>query len=283
VPGKNVAGKNVAGKQVRDGAPQSARTDINTNVPHPARIYDYWLGGKDNFAADRDAAEHALTFVPQFRTYAVGNRQFLVRAVRFLAESGIRQFLDLGTGLPTSPNVHEVARGIAPDARVVYVDNDPIVALHAAALLATNESTAAVPADFRDADDVLARARELLDFTRPVAIMFVASLHHVRDEEDPAGVVGRYLDAVVPGSHLVISHCTDDAATQGMRAGSAAAADRGVTFVPRSHAAILRLFNGRALVEPGLVPVSHWRPTGGIDPNANRALAYGGVAPISPP
>ena len=262
-----------------DVDPKTSTVDFNTSVPHPARIYDYWLGGKDNFAADRDAAEHALSLVPEFRHYAVGNRKFLVRAVRFLAQSGIRQFLDLGTGLPTSPNVHEVAQDVDPDCRVVYVDSDPIVAAHASALLATDPPTAAVRADFRDADTVLAEAGQLLDFSQPVAVMFIASLHHVLDEDDPAGVVGRYLDAVAPGSYLVLSHCTDDMATEGMRQGSASARERGVTFVPRSHAKVLRLFGGHDLIEPGLVQVSYWRPDrGGPDLNADLVFAYGGIA-----
>ena len=159
---------------------------IRTDVPHPARIYDYWLGGKDNFAADRSAAEHALELVPEFLDYARGNRQFLVRAVRFLADSGIRQFLDIGTGLPTSPNVHEVAQSIRPDAHVVYVDNDPMVFLHAEALMAKNNTTSVVRADLRNVDDVLGRAGELLDLAQPTALMFVACLHHVEDDDDPS-------------------------------------------------------------------------------------------------
>jgi SAM-dependent methyltransferase len=256
-------------------------SDVRTDIPHPARIYDYWLGGKDNFAADRIAAQRALELVPEFLDYARGNRQFLVRTVRFLAESGIRQFLDIGTGLPTSPNAHEVAHAADPDARLVYVDNDPIVFLHAEALMADNDTTRVVRADMRDTGEVLARARELLDLTQPTALMLIASLHHIADEDDPAGIVARYLAALAPGSYLVLSHCTDEFAYEAMHRASADARERGAVFVPRSREAIGRMFNGRELLDPGLVLVSYWRPEGGKpDPNADRAWAYGGLARI---
>jgi SAM-dependent methyltransferase len=264
-----------------DGRSNGIPPEIRTDVPHPARIYDYWLGGKDNFAADRKAAQRALELVPEFLDYARGNRQFMVRAVRFLAESGIRQFLDIGTGLPTSPNAHEVAQSVDPDAHLVYVDNDPIVFLHAEALMGDNHTTSVVRADMRDTDEVLAEARELLDFTQPVALMFVASLHHITDEDDPAGIVARYLPALAPGSYLVLSHCTDEFGYEAMHRASADAKERGALFVPRSREAIERMFNGRELLDPGLVLVSYWRPEGGKpDPNADRAWAYGGLARI---
>ena len=243
--------------------PRSPTLDFDTGVPHPARIYDYWLGGKDNFAADREAAEHALSLVPEFRFYEVGNRKFLGRAAEFLVQSGIRQFLDLGTRLPTSPNVHEVAQDLEPDCRVVYVDNDPIVAAHASALLATDEGTIAVLAAFRDADAVLAKARQLLDFSQPVAVIFVASLHHVSDD-DPAAVVGRYLDAVVPGSYLVLSHCTDDMASEGMRRGPRRPGTReshsSPAATPRSYV-FQRPRPDRARAGPGVLLAPGARPT----------------------
>ena len=169
---------------------------IRTDIPHPARVYDYWLGGKDNFAADREAAEWVLKIVPEMLDAARAGRQFLVRAVRFMSENGIRQFLDLGTGIPTSPNVHEIAQEYHPDARVVYVDNDPVVFLHAEALMAKDGSTSVIRADLRDVESILEQAAEVLDFSQPVGLMFVASLHHVLDEDDPAGVVARYLSAL---------------------------------------------------------------------------------------
>jgi hypothetical protein len=252
--------------------------DLRADIPHPARIYDYWLGGKDNFAADRAAAEAALKNAPEFRDYAVGNRKFLVRATRYLAGgAGIRQFLDIGTGFPTSPNVHE----IATDARVVYVDIDPMVYSHARGLLAKAPGATAVLADLRDPDTVLGAAGERLDLGKPVGLMFVACLHHIRDHDDPAGIVARYLEKLAPGSYLVLSHCTSDMSPERMHIASIGAERSGVTFVPRGRDEILKLFNGKPLTSPGLVLVSHWRPDNGVaDANADRAWAYGAVATL---
>jgi hypothetical protein len=262
------------------GAP-SPGAGVRTDIAHPARVYDYWLGGKDNFAADREHAERALGLVPEMRVYARGNRQFMVRAVRCLRDAGTRQFLDVGAGLPTSPNVHEIAREADPGARVVYVDNDPMVFLHAEALMAKGGTTGVVRADMRQVEDVIARAGEVIDFREPVALMFVASLHHLEDEDDPAGLVARYLEAVVPGSYLILSHVTSDLAPEGFRKGRTEARESGVTVAPRGKDAILRMFNGRGLLDPGLVLVSRWRPESGqLDPNADRAMAYGGVAAL---
>jgi SAM-dependent methyltransferase len=255
--------------------------DIRADIPHPARIYDYWLGGKDNFAADRETAEHALSLVPEMVDYARGNRQFMVRATRYLVDAGIRQFLDLGAGLPTSPNLHEVAQWAEPGARVVYVDNDPVVFLHAEALMAQGRGTSVVRADFRNVDDVLAQAGELLDFSQPVAVMFVASLHHLEDHDDPAGVVREYAAAMAPGSHMVLSHCTDEFNYDKIHEGSAHFRQRGGIFIPRGKKAIAGMFGGRELIDPGLVLVSYWRPEGGEPgPNASRVIAYGGIAAL---
>jgi len=266
-----------------DPAPQGddwGPPDIATDVPHPARIYDYWLGGKDNFEADRSAGEFALGLLPEYRDYAHGNRQFLVRATRFLCDAGIRQFLDIGAGLPTSPNVHEIAQATDPEARVVYVDNDPMVYVHAEALMAKGATTSVVRADLRDVDTVVQQADELLDFSKPVALMFVASLHHVLDSDDPAGIVGRYLDAVAPGSYLVLSHIDYDYHPEKMRLGSEEARRAGTIYEPRRREDILRMFNGRELLDPGLVLVSYWRPDGAPGRNANRVMALGGVAQL---
>jgi SAM-dependent methyltransferase len=258
--------------------------DIRTDIAHPARVYDYWLGGKDNFAADRETAEFVLSVTPEMLDAARAGRDFLVRTVRFLAESGIHQFLDIGTGLPTSPNVHEVAQSVHPDARVVYVDNDPVVFLHAEALMAKNDSTGVIRSDMRDVAEVLAQARRVIDFSQPVALLFVASLHHLKDDDDPAGVAARYLAALAPGSYLVLSHATDEFAPERMRANSEGAAERGATFIPRGKDAILRMFNGLELLDPGLVLVSYWRPEGGQpSPNADRAWSYGAVARVDAP
>jgi SAM-dependent methyltransferase len=263
------------------GQPAGNGSAIRTDVPHPARVYDYWLGGKDNFAADREAAEWVLKVVPEMLDAARAGRQFLVRAVRFLSENGIRQFLDLGTGIPTSPNVHEVAQSSDPSARVVYVDNDPVAFLHAEALMTKDETTSVVRADLRDVDEVLDKAAAVLDFSQPVGLIFVASLHHIPDEDDPAGIVARYLRALTPGSYLVLSHGTDEFAPERMRQNSEGAAERGAIFVPRGRPAIERMFNGLPLADPGLVLVSYWRPEGGEPgPNADRAWSYGGVARV---
>lgn len=267
----------MAGRQWQGNeAPSGIRADI----PHPARVYDYYLGGKDNFAADRDAAEWALRLLPQLRDYARGNRMFLVRATRFLREAGVRQFLDIGSGFPTSPNVHEIAQEADPSNRVVYVDNDPMVFLHAEALMAKGAATRVVCADLRDEKTVLGEASELLDFTQPVALMFVASLHHISDEDDPAGIVARYLLHVAPGSYLVLSHYTDEFAPARVRAHEAEARRRHSSITGRSKEAITAMFSGRELLDPGLVLVNYWRPTIGPGPNADRAWAYGGVARI---
>jgi S-adenosyl methyltransferase len=247
--------------------------DVRTDIAHPARVYDYWLGGKDNFAADRAAAEQVLKVMPEILETVRGNRQFLRRAVRFLRDAGIRQFIDIGSGLPNSPNVHEIAQA----------DNtgDPLVFARAEALMAGNHATAVVRADLRDVDEVLSRAGELLDFTQPVGLLFVGCLHHIVDTDDPAGIVARYLAALAPGSYLVISHATDEPSAEKMRANSEVAESSGAVLIPRSKDAILRMFNGRELVDPGLVLVSYWRPEGGDPgPNAERAWAYGGVAAV---
>jgi SAM-dependent methyltransferase len=255
--------------------------DIRTDVAHPARVYDYWLGGKDNFAADRAAAEQVLQVMPEILDTVRGNRQFMMRAVEFLRDAGIRQFLDIGSGLPSSPNVHEIAQAGSTGARVVYVDHDPVVFSHAGAMTAKNDDTDVVWADLRDTGEVLSGAGKLLDFTQPVGLLFVGCLHHIPDSGDPAGIVARYLAALAPGSYLVISHATNEFSPEKMQANADVADNSGTMLIPRSRDAILHMFNGRELVDPGLVLVSHWRPEGGEPgPNADRAWAYGGVAAL---
>jgi SAM-dependent methyltransferase len=254
---------------------------LRTDIPHPARVYDYMLGGKDNFAADREMAERGLQLVPEMLDSSRGNREFLHRAVAFARDAGIRQFLDIGTGLPISPNTHEVAQLGHPDARVVYVDNDPVVFMRAEALLADDETVAVVRADLRDVDDVLASASRLLDFTQPVALMFVAVLHCIEDCDDAVAIAAPYLAALAPGSYLVLSHSTDEFAPERTHQASAEAAKRGATWVPRGKDDILRMFNGRELIDPGLVLVSRWRPNHDTPSlNADRAWSYGGVARV---
>jgi hypothetical protein len=254
---------------------------IRTDIAHPARVYNYILGGKDNFAVDREAAKASLKAMPELLDSARGNRKFLARVVQFLRDNGIRQFLDIGTGLPVSPNTHEVAQADHPDAKVVYVDNDPVVFLHAESLMADNNTTTVVLADMRDIDEVLAAAMKHLDFTEPIALLFIASLHNIPDPEDPVGIVARYLATLAPGSYLVISHVTGDFAPAKQDAVTAENKKRGATFVGRSRDAIGLMFNGREMVEPGLVQISYWRPDGGQpEPNADRVWGYCGVARI---
>jgi S-adenosyl methyltransferase len=255
--------------------------NIDTSVAHPARVYDYWLGGKDNFAADREAAERVLAVSPGLRWRVQENRAFLARVVRFLAtEAGIRQFLDLGTGIPSANNTHEVAQAAAPSSRIVYVDNDPIVLAHARALLTgTPEgATAYLEADLRDPETVVAEAARTLDFEQPLAVMLIGVLHLVQDSEDPYGIVARYLAAVPPGSYLAISHPASD-----INANQAEVQRRYNERVStpqtlRSHAQVCRFFDGLQLVPPGVVYVHTWRPDPGDEPAAELTSAHGGVA-----
>jgi hypothetical protein len=252
---------------------------FDTGVAHPARVYDYWLGGKDNYAADRDAAEQVIAANPNVLPGVRANRAFLGRAVRFLAgEAGIRQFLDLGTGLPTAENTHEVAQQIAPECRIVYVDNDPIVLSHARALLtsAPEGATAYVDADVRDVGTVLRQAAETLDFSQPVAVMALMILQYVPDSDDPWGVVTRLLDAVPPGSYLTISDTTRDIDVERVTEGTSRLNQRmgDTRLTLRSRAEFSRFFTGLDLVEPGVVPLPQWR---GIASPAQKIPAYAGV------
>jgi S-adenosyl methyltransferase len=264
---------------IAGAGPEDAPPEINTNVAHPARVYDYWLGGKDNFPADRALAEHIVQAIPTMRAMAAANRDFLVRAVHDLAEqAGIRQFLDIGTGIPTSPNVHEVAQAVAPDARVVYVDNDPIVLAHARALLKSQAAgaTAFILADLRQPRAILDHptVQDTLDLSQPVALLMVAVLMYFRDSEEPNpyGMVTTMLERLPSGSYLAVSHPTADFDAQAMAGAVAAAEQAGVTLVPRSQAETQALFTGLELVEPGVVPVLSWRPDG--EPPADPHSAY---------
>jgi hypothetical protein len=259
--------------------------EIDTSRPHSARMYDYWLGGKDHFTADREAADRVLAAFPSMRTAARENRAFLGRAVRYLAaEAGIRQFLDIGTGLPTTGNVHEIAQSVAPSSRVVYVDNDPLVLAHAQALLTSGPEgrTAYIHADLRQPDKILIHPviRDVLDFTQPVALMLVAILHLIPDEDKPAGIVAALLDALPSGSYFVASHATAEHDPSAAAAGADTARKAGVSFHLRDSGDFARLaFPGLQLVPPGVVLVSEWRPEG-TEPRPTPAEVgwYGGVA-----
>jgi hypothetical protein len=266
----------------------SAWSRVDMSVPHPARRYDYWLGGKDNFAVDRESADEIAAAYPGVRIAALENRRFLHRAVRFLAEeAGVRQFLDIGTGIPTSPNVHEIAQSVAPGARIVYVDNDPIVLAHARALLtsAPDGVTAYIDADLREPDRILAApdVRGTLDFTRPVALMVVAVLHFVLDDRDPYGIVARLVEAMPSGSYLVMSHVTYDflppVTVAELNATNSA---RRAEFRPRSRAEFERFFDGLELVPPGIVSVAEWQADDAPQPrpSAEETGVYGAIARI---
>jgi hypothetical protein len=254
---------------------------IDTSVAHPARVYDYWLGGKDNFAADREAAERVLAATPGLRFRVQANRAFLARAVRYLAgEAGIRQFLDIGTGIPSANNTHEVAQAVAPDARVVYVDNDPIVLVHARALLASTAqgSTQYVEGDLRDAGPILAAAAATLDLTKPVALMLLGIMHLIQESEDPYAIVAGLMANLPSGSYLALSHPAID-----INAAQAEAQRRYNERVStqqtlRTRDQVTKFFDGLELVPPGLTYVHAWRPDPDDPVPAETASAHGGVA-----
>ena len=259
--------------------------DIDVSRPHTARIYDYYLGGKNHFAADRTVAEKAIAAAPMVRTAARENRAFLGRAVRFLAaEAGITQFLDIGTGLPTTSSVHEVAQEITPSARIVYADNDPLVLAHARALLtsAPEGRTAYIHADLRDPKAIVTSpvVRDVLDFGKPVALLLVAILHFIPDEDQPAEIVGTLLDALPRGSYLIASHGSEEHDPARASAARNAYITSGVRLATRDSADFARLaFSGLELVPPGVVLVSEWRPEGdGPRPSPAEVGMYGGVA-----
>ena len=235
---------------------------FDTSVAHPARIYNYWLGGKDNYAADREAAEQAIAVTPDILPGVRANRAFLRRAVEFVTSQGIRQFLDVGTGLPTADNTHEVAQKIAPESRIVYVDNDPIVLAHARALLtsAPQGATAYVDADARDTAAIVESAARVLDFTQPVAVLALMVLQYIPDSDQPQKVVSELMSAVAPGSYLVISDTTTDIGDGASRVASKINPRMGPTrLTPRPRDQIAAYFEGLEMIEPGLVAMPEWR------------------------
>jgi hypothetical protein len=271
----------------RDGAlsdKEAVLRGLDVSVAHPARVYNYLLGGKDNFAADRAAAEQMIAGGAKVLTGVRANRAFLGRAVRFLAgEAGIRQFLDIGTGLPSADNTHEVAQAVAPSSRIVYVDNDPIVLSHANALLKSAPTGACqyIQADLRDPRSILDEAAKTLDFGQPVAVMILMTLQYVADADDPQRIVRTLVDAVPSGSYLAISDVAMDLAAD---ANVAASADklnehlRATRQTIRSLEQIADFFSGLKMVDPGLVQLPHWRPDAGNGPAQNVTLsAYCGI------
>jgi S-adenosyl methyltransferase len=263
--------------------PEQVANELNTNVPQSARVYDYWLGGKDNFPADRAMAEAIVEQVPTIRTQVRAQRAFLGRTVRYLVgEAGIRQFLDIGTGIPAAGNVHEVAQELAPESRVVYVDNDPIVLTHSRALLSTTSAgqLAFILADLRQPETILAdpAIARTLDLDQPVALILIGIMHHLRDQEGPGRIVATLMDALTSGSYLVLSQTTPDFDPEAMGRLAAVSERGGITNVPRSLAGTEPFFAGLELVEPGLVPLPAWRPDPGTDQDPRSVSAYGGVA-----
>ena len=255
--------------------------DVDTQVPNVARVYDYYLGGCCNFATDREFAQDILQGFPEARDFAIANRRYQGRAVRYVSQQGIRQFLDLGAGIPTVNPTHEVARSINPDARVVYVDNEPIAVAHSELMLVGDEHATVVQADLRKPQQVLKMPaiRDMLDLSQPVAVMILAMLHFVPGDEDPAGIIAEYVDALAPGSYLIISHATAEGPI-GERV-AVAAEKYAATKLPghlRTRDQVAELLRPVELVEPGIVWTAAWRPEDPEDAvDAEKSVAYAAV------
>jgi hypothetical protein len=258
------------------GNDSDLRARLNTGQPHSARIWNYLLGGKDNFESDRAAADAVLAQMPEIRTFAVAGRGFLKRAISFLAgEAGIRQFLDIGTGLPTANNTHDLAQAIAPDAKIVYVDNDPLVLVHARALLTSHPdgTTSYLDADVRDPEKILHAAADHLDFSRPVAVIMIGILGHIPDADNPAAIVRTIVDALPSGSYLVIN---DSITTPVNDSAIETAQSKGANYHLRTVEQITGFFDGLDLVEPGVISTPRWRPAPGETPE--EIAVYCGIA-----
>jgi SAM-dependent methyltransferase len=263
-----------------DAVDDAGSPDIDVTVAHIARVQDYWLGGKDNFQADREAGDVAIAAVPDMVASVRNTRAFLARTVRYLAaEAGIRQFLDVGTGIPTANNTHEVAQAVAPESRIVYVDNDPMVLAHARALLTSDPrgATAYIDADIRDTGRIVAEAERWLDFSQPVAVVLMAVLQFVPDEDDPHAIAAHLVDVIPPGGYLIISHPAADiqaAAMATMATRLSQLMSQKVT--PRTHEQVARFFDGTELIDPGVVRVPEWRPVTEADAGTPSTM-WGGV------
>ncbi|MEU6237286.1 SAM-dependent methyltransferase [Kitasatospora sp. NPDC047058] len=265
------------------GLSEWERFGVDTSAPHSARVYDYWLGGKTNFPPDRAMGRAIEEAVPSVKAMAKENRAFQGRAVRHLAEQqGIRQFLDLGTGIPTSPNTHEIAEAASPGTRVVYVDNDPIVLAHARALMVSTPAsrTTYIHQDLGKPDELLAdpALTSTLDLGRPVGLLMIAVLMLVADEADPWGKVAALRDALPSGSCLALTHPTQDFDPESVAKVAEAARAGGMTLVPRTRDEVARFFDGWELIEPGVAPVMAWRPDGEPPADPHAAYYWGGVA-----
>ena len=267
-------------------SPGAATTDggtlpgFDTGVANAARMWNYWIGGKDNFRADREAGEQVLEAMPALPVVAQMLRRFLITTVEELSAAGVRQFLDIGTGLPTADNTHDVAQRAAPESRIVYVDHDPVVISHARALLTSSPAgkTDYIQADLRDWPTIAAGAQRTLDFSRPVAVLLIAVLHFILDEEDPHRLISRMMADLAPGSYLVIAHAASD-----IQAGTAAAmaqsynATSSLTITPRDGATVARFFDGLEMVGPGLTPIDQWRGSGPATTADSGLSCYCGI------
>lgn len=256
-----------------------ASLGIDTSKPSVARMYDYYLDGKNNFRVDREAVDRVAAAMPEIRELARENRAFLRRAVRYMARQGVRQFIDIGSGLPTVGNTHEIAQSVVPDARVVYVDNDPVVLVHGRALLATDDNTSVATADMRDPDSVLGHPEttKLIDFSEPVGVLLIAMTHFLTLEERP-GIMGRLRDALPSGSHVAATHVTrDDQPAAAWQQIEAVYATTPTPIHFREHAEIAGFFEGLELVDPGLVTIDAWRPDPADPAPAATRWLYGGV------
>jgi S-adenosyl methyltransferase len=253
---------------------------VNVDLPSAARVYDYLLGGGHNFPGDRELAEKFMRVLPA-RDMARMNRAFLRRAVLFLADAGIRQFLDLGSGIPTVGNVHEVAQGAYPDSRVLYVDYEPVAVAHSQLMLQGNDNAAIIQADMRDPEAILSSVttRRLLDFSEPVGLLMVGVVQFIPDEDDPWALARRYRDTLASGSYLALSAFTWDNAPEGMAGAVEVFRNSQDPIHPRTRAEIVRMFEGFELVEPGIVYTPEWRPERPEDvgDNAERSNLYAGV------
>ena len=267
----------------RTSSAAADRGAFSTSVANPARIWNYWLGGKDHFEVDRAAGEQAIAAYPDIVFSVRANRAFLARAVRFLAaDCGIRQFLDIGTGIPTANNTHEVAQSVAPECRIVYVDNDPVVISHARALLTSSPegSTDYLHADLRDTATVLTGAARTLDFRQPVALLLTGVRHFIPGADDPYGIVARLTDAMAAGSYLVIGHGASDIRADAVPEMTRRYNERSSAPITlRTRDQVARFFDGLELVGPGLVPLSQWWPPDQVDAGAaSGVIGYCGMA-----
>jgi hypothetical protein len=268
---------------MEDNAPTrtGSQSKIDTTRAHTARIWNYWLGGKDNYPIDCEVGDQIRQFHPDIGDYARADRLFLGRAVRYLAgEAGIRQFLDIGTGLPTVDNTHEVAQRVAPESRIVYVDNDPLVLVHARALLTSTPEGATdyIDADMHDPDRILAEAARTLDFTQPVAVTMLGVVIFISDDGEAYGIVRRFLDALPSGSYLVLSHTITSPAMPDVDAAVAFWNEHGTPkLTQRTPEQVLRFFDGLELLEPGVVSCSRWRPEATTWGEPDEVAMFGGI------